>query len=314
MTEPEMNADLTFVLEFFKNVEEKETIPNLKAKANEAKRRLTRSLDSDRKVISEFHGENNMLKNEIKTLKEKLAKRDAGNTSEAPRFNTKLQEEKQELEKKLTSEREKVDELVKRLSAMASSKLCEDNPNIADLSDAFRPTRLAEQFREMYDNEWTDAFTVIEKSNGKEEETIELLATVIKEADKFCSDACGQQIEIMICWAVDEMKNPKFKRNSYKDPCAASQGAELDQNQSKTARRMMKELQKKLAVVSVQPLAEVQTPPVEMRWAEINSHFDKSTFTFYTKQGTKVGRSIWPAVFLTANGPLISKGIAQGKE
>ena len=38
----------------------------------------------------------------------------------------------------------------------------------------------AEQFREMYDNEWTDAFTVIEKSNGKEEETIELLATVIK--------------------------------------------------------------------------------------------------------------------------------------
>ena len=38
----------------------------------------------------------------------------------------------------------------------------------------------AEHFREIYDHKWTDASTVIEKSNGKIEIPIEILATVIK--------------------------------------------------------------------------------------------------------------------------------------
>ena len=45
-----------------------------------------------------------------------------------------------------------------RLSKLAGAKLTVDNPNIADLSDEKRPTKLAEEFAELYDNEWTDAF------------------------------------------------------------------------------------------------------------------------------------------------------------
>jgi hypothetical protein len=44
---------------------------------------------------------------------------------------------------------------------MASANLTDGNPNIADLSDENRPTRLAEQFSELYDNEWTDAFGLL---------------------------------------------------------------------------------------------------------------------------------------------------------
>ena len=40
----------------------------------------------------------------------------------------------------------------------AGAQLTVDNPNIADLSDEKRPTKLAEEFSELYDNEWTDAF------------------------------------------------------------------------------------------------------------------------------------------------------------
>lgn len=41
-------------------------------------------------------------------------------------------------------------------------KVTNNNPNIADLSDLFRPEKLAELFSELYDNEWTNAFTVME--------------------------------------------------------------------------------------------------------------------------------------------------------
>ena len=45
-----------------------------------------------------------------------------------------------------------------RLSEVAGSKLTAGNPNITDLSDSNRPTKIAEQFSELYDNLWTDVF------------------------------------------------------------------------------------------------------------------------------------------------------------
>ena len=50
-----------------------------------------------------------------------------------------------------------------RLSKVLSSQLTDNNPNLADLSDMNRPTKLAEQFSELYDNEWTNAFGVLMK-------------------------------------------------------------------------------------------------------------------------------------------------------
>ena len=38
-----------------------------------------------------------------------------------------------------------------------------DNPNIADLSDSNRPTKLGESFSELYDNEWTNALEELQK-------------------------------------------------------------------------------------------------------------------------------------------------------
>lgn len=45
---------------------------------------------------------------------------------------------------------------------MASSKLRDNNPSIADLSDPNRPTKLAEKISELYDNQWTDAYEELE--------------------------------------------------------------------------------------------------------------------------------------------------------
>ena len=44
------------------------------------------------------------------------------------------------------------------------TKMKTDNSNIADLSDKNRPTKLAEAFNELYDNEWTDAFEILQNN------------------------------------------------------------------------------------------------------------------------------------------------------
>ncbi|KAH3806496.1 hypothetical protein DPMN_134816 [Dreissena polymorpha] len=58
-----------------------------------------------------------------------------------------------------------------------SVKLRDNNPNIADLSDLFRPTKLAEMFSELYDNQWTNAFTVLQDQLS-EKSAVEFLLDV----------------------------------------------------------------------------------------------------------------------------------------
>lgn len=67
------------------------------------------------------------------------------------------------------------------MSRLASDRLTDDNPNIADLSDLKRPTKLAEEFSELYDNEWTDAYESLDDMTGKgEEEKIGFLLQILQ--------------------------------------------------------------------------------------------------------------------------------------
>ena len=65
-----------------------------------------------------------------------------------------------------------------RLSKLMGQKLTDANPNIADLSDLNRPTKLAERYTELYDNQWTDAYDLID--NGDESVTIEALLAILR--------------------------------------------------------------------------------------------------------------------------------------
>lgn len=60
-------------------------------------------------------------------------------------------------------------------------------------------------------------------------------------------------------------------------------------------------------------LMKVQCPPVALLWQKPGTPCDKNRFTFYTQRGTNVVQTVWPAVLLHENGPLMSKGVVQGK-
>ena len=57
-----------------------------------------------------------------------------------------------------------------RSSRLASQQLTEGNPNIADLSDIHRPTRLGEMYSQLFDDEWSEAFEALKAYTKKEEE------------------------------------------------------------------------------------------------------------------------------------------------
>ena len=54
------------------------------------------------------------------------------------------------------------------------------NPNIADLRDRNRPTKIVEHFGELYDNEWSDAFeSLSDFYKDEEDRAIQQLLHVI---------------------------------------------------------------------------------------------------------------------------------------
>lgn len=59
-------------------------------------------------------------------------------------------------------------------------RLTDNNPNIADLSDKNRPVKLAERYCELYDNQWTDAYDVLEKRFEREQHIIESLFEILQ--------------------------------------------------------------------------------------------------------------------------------------
>ena len=57
-----------------------------------------------------------------------------------------------------------------RSSRLASQQLTEGNPNIANLDDIHRPTRLGEMYSQLFDDEWSEAFEALKPYTKKEEE------------------------------------------------------------------------------------------------------------------------------------------------
>jgi hypothetical protein len=64
-----------------------------------------------------------------------------------------------------------------------SSRLRDGNPNVADLNDQNRPTKVGEQFSELYDNQWTDAYGAINIFFGDslaESQIIQILLEILE--------------------------------------------------------------------------------------------------------------------------------------
>ncbi|XP_052797143.1 uncharacterized protein LOC128229321 [Mya arenaria] len=140
----------------------------------------------------------NKTKQQLKQTEEGLRQENARLSDELESQYTIIQTLQQDVRKRLDEQahthranirdlQAENDQLRMRLSKLAGDKLTKDNPNIADLSDRNRPTKLGEMYSELYDNEWTDAFEGLTKGGGyKDEEAIKALRKTLDSAYTFC--------------------------------------------------------------------------------------------------------------------------------
>lgn len=77
---------------------------------------------------------------------------------------------------------------INRVSELAGAKISTGNPNLVDISDANRPSKLAERYNELYDNDWADAFALLTE-NGIDE--------------KLCIDKLREVL--MVCTFIDKL-------------------------------------------------------------------------------------------------------------
>ena len=68
-----------------------------------------------------------------------------------------------------------------RISELSSRLLKSGSSDVTELSDPYRPMKLAEELNCVYDNEWTDCYEFFtEEKNMKDDEAIDLLFAMIQ--------------------------------------------------------------------------------------------------------------------------------------
>lgn len=105
-----------------------------------------------------------------------------------PRMNQKYSKEYEKLKSEVKALREKNQELCLRLSELTCEKLTANNPNIADLSDPYRPTKLGEMISELYDNEWTNAFEALQSFKNDDSSAVQILLDTFMDVLGFCKE------------------------------------------------------------------------------------------------------------------------------
>ncbi|KAL4229695.1 hypothetical protein ACF0H5_010083 [Mactra antiquata] len=226
-------------------------------------------------------------------------------------------------------------ELIHR-SKMAGQAMRYNNPNIADLSDENRPTKVAEKYSELYDNEWTEAYEALIKRLKDEKFTIEILLCIIEEAYKYCKHVADKQI-------IDIEKSIMEVLSGKKDtrPVPKSEGLLLQYRKSIAAlalgtlfqnfKRM--NLSKIFQSRKLDPPSDgrrvdqyakmaveltwwmcVQDPPIHMcLHEEIQPSDYSSMFKAYTRTGKNIDFFVWPPIKLHKDGGLLTKGVMQFK-
>ncbi|KAL3878815.1 hypothetical protein ACJMK2_031143 [Sinanodonta woodiana] len=212
--------------------------------------------------------------------------------------------------------------------------LLENNPNIVDLSDPNRPTKLAERFSELYNNEHTDTFEEILKCYRKgevdqEEKIVHDLLVVVQKAYDHCKKWNMKLEEELIS---EELTKVPRSVAEY-----IQRGGQMQQKKKRLVQENLKDVVKdfmanKIQIfrpVDVTEVAKqeyvnyatstveivwwmcVQDPPIHLEYAT-SGRFDSNLYENYKQSGSFVDFCVWPLVRLHENGPILTKGIAQG--
>ncbi|XP_052796182.1 uncharacterized protein LOC128228737 [Mya arenaria] len=230
------------------------------------------------------------------------------------------------LKKQIQALQEDNSQLKDRFSKIASERLTDNNPNIADLSDRNRPGRLGDQFSEVYCNEWTEVFESLSKKHHQEESLICALLECVLDIDSLCRKSATHGLQTFI----SELKNfagleelPETIASSLK-PYKELRKKNFEHHLKNIIVMVFNNLNVKYPLSMNVPLRKyihstttlcwlmsIQDPPVVLEKSCIKGDaFNELLFTKYKNSGKTYDYLVWPAVLLSEGGPVIRKGVA----
>nr|XP_034303873.1 uncharacterized protein LOC105328042 isoform X5 [Crassostrea gigas] len=246
----------------------------------------------------------------------------------------------EELQNELVEKIKQIDELTSRLSKFASQQLTAGNPNIADLSDKHRPTKIGEFYSELYDNEWSEAFEVIKPlvyPNATEdpdteyfEEVLRILKNILMAAYEFSAERTEKHLEdikLTLLGTITDQEKDKAKGTEYDrfvTEHAMKYRKEAAAYAIKVASKAFKRdgLQKFLKQKSEDPkllayvdkcveltwYMRIQDPPMHLHCLQEKETISKAEFAFHGRKGKTTLVCVWPALLLFEGGHLVTKG------
>ncbi|XP_060571879.1 uncharacterized protein LOC132730048 [Ruditapes philippinarum] len=223
---------------------------------------------------------------------------------------------------------------------MTGVRLTDNNANIADLSDQNRPTKLAEKYADLYDNQWTDAFAYLQTvdvfKDAVEKRIIDTLLAILVEAFTLSTETATKQLDTIRKVLEDFYGKSSHNREKVRDLIkqlkdqrkkVPQPSMDLEKEYKVTLSRKIKHLPSSLLESEafkpfVQQCLElcwlmaIQDPPLYLTLENCKTDqiFDGNTFKEYIESGPYVEFVVWPAVFLEKDGPLLCKGVVQCKK
>ncbi|OWF51198.1 uncharacterized protein LOC110449488 [Mizuhopecten yessoensis] len=342
----DLDSSLKAYKEFMKQTRQ-EHISNSEEKILETRREKLEELNSDAftKGLEKYEEslraliqENEKLQEEKKSLYVKCRQHQDmldGLEKENRKQKEDLKSREDEL-RKVKSEKDAAlfdkNEMLSRLSKELGTKLSDNNPTIADLSDPNRAMKLGEKYSELYDNDWTDALDILCGTGFDEEAGIKVLLEVLKKSHQLCVELSEKQMVSLQMTLVNpalpgvpkpawgDTINPMIAKSTFKHlkECRKEMSTKAVEN-------ILKEYGTKQIVDRAERIPDffkkcleicwlmcVQDPPVVIGGeATVGVSFDTNMYKPYTNSGTVVSYNVWPPLLLHENGPILTKGIVQ---
>lgn len=141
------------------------------------------------------------------------------------RVHVQVEQEREkvrDLQRQIQPMKKEKENLLTRLSKIAGSKLTSNNPDIADLNDDNRPTKLAEKFGQVYDDPWTDAIEELTRVETRLDDraAIGFLLRIVMRAYKFCSGPRSMFLDLTDCQTIMLCKDTSSMKAVTKLPDA----------------------------------------------------------------------------------------------
>lgn len=262
----------------------------------------------------------------------------------------KLERQNGELRKEIAMLTAEKNEILSRLSAFAGEQMTRGNPDIADLSDPNRPTKLAEKWNSLYTGEWTDAYE--ELTHNKRKSQTQIVEKQLLEIAVLCYNQCRhtaeeqikklrsnfEAIENFIIDTDNDLTKSRRASSGRIDAMGIAKFIENIVDLYKQRRRrdpLWKQsvikrctslyidgggVHSKKVLNYVNKCAElcwymnIIDPPLVIECESyLGQEIDRNKFHLYQGSGTKVDFIVWPALFLNRGDSLsiLTKGTVQ---